>query len=177
MRNLFFRVLILALAGGAVTNAQTREPSGPWQNYDTSNGEWRSYAGDIKGTKYSPLDQIDAGNFEDLKIAWEWTSVDNFVSRSTAGGGEWWAPLDTIVEAVVEDTPDLHRPGHLPFSSRLQATPHDRRSALFQYTAVAGGCRRCHHGGDPLGVQPEGLRRGDPTDEQSVDATRGRVLD
>ena len=51
IRNLFFRVLILALAGGAVTNAQTREPSGPWQNYDTSNGEWRSYAGDIKGTK------------------------------------------------------------------------------------------------------------------------------
>ena len=29
----------------------------PWQTYDTSNGEWRSYAGDIRGTKYSPLDR------------------------------------------------------------------------------------------------------------------------
>ena len=25
-------------------------------------------------------------------------SVENFVSRSTVGGSEWWAPLDTIVE-------------------------------------------------------------------------------
>ena len=83
-------------------------------------GEWRSYAGDVRGTKYSPLDQIDAGNFADLEIAWEWTTVDHMVSRSTPGGGEWWAPLDTIVDSLVADTPDLYRPGHRPILSRCR---------------------------------------------------------
>ena len=36
----------------------------------TSNGEWRSYAGDVRGTRYAPLDQITADNFNDLEIAW-----------------------------------------------------------------------------------------------------------
>src|SRR5215468_1843239 len=34
------------------------------------NGEWRSYAGDTGSTRYSPLDQINAGNFSKLEIAW-----------------------------------------------------------------------------------------------------------
>jgi len=34
------------------------------------NGEWRSYAGDLGSTRYSPLDQINAGNFNNLEIAW-----------------------------------------------------------------------------------------------------------
>ena len=95
----------------------------PWQTYDTSNGEWRSYAGDIGGKKYSPLDQIDATNFADLELAWEWTSVDNFVSMTTNDGGEWWAPLETIVEVLEQKTPNLYRTGHRPNPSGFQATP------------------------------------------------------
>jgi quinoprotein glucose dehydrogenase len=34
------------------------------------NGEWRSYAGDTGSTRYSPLDQINATNFNKLEIAW-----------------------------------------------------------------------------------------------------------
>src|SRR6202045_2580379 len=34
------------------------------------NGEWRSYAGDLGNTRYSPLDQINAGNFGKLELAW-----------------------------------------------------------------------------------------------------------
>ena len=41
-----------------------------------TNGEWRSYGGDLGSTKYSPLDQIDAGNFGDLQVAWRWQSAD-----------------------------------------------------------------------------------------------------
>ena len=40
------------------------------------NGEWPTYAGDLGGTKYSGLDQIDASNFNDLRIAWRWQSAD-----------------------------------------------------------------------------------------------------
>ena len=44
--------------------------------YGATNGEWRSYGGDLGSTTYSPLDQIDATNFDDLEIAWRWRSVD-----------------------------------------------------------------------------------------------------
>jgi len=35
-------------------------------------GEWRHYGGDAGGTKYSPLDQINASNVSKLQIAWRW---------------------------------------------------------------------------------------------------------
>ena len=38
--------------------------------------EWRSYAGDAGSTKYSSLDQINRDNLADLRIAWQWESVD-----------------------------------------------------------------------------------------------------
>ena len=44
-------------------------PAASAQN-GTQNGEWRSYAGDIAGTRYAALDQITAENFSDLEIAW-----------------------------------------------------------------------------------------------------------
>ncbi len=44
--------------------------------YGATDGEWRHYGGDNGGTKYSPLDQIDAANFDELRIAWRWASAD-----------------------------------------------------------------------------------------------------
>src|SRR5439155_20406581 len=44
------------------------------------NGEWRFYGGDAGTTKYSPLDQINAGNVKDLKIVWQW-KAQNFGRR------------------------------------------------------------------------------------------------
>src|SRR5216117_438573 len=38
--------------------------------HSTSNGEWPTYAGDVKGTRYSPLAQINADNFNKLEVAW-----------------------------------------------------------------------------------------------------------
>jgi quinoprotein glucose dehydrogenase len=42
----------------------------------TSNGEWPHYTADVKGTRYSPLDQIDASNFNKLEVAWRF-KTDN----------------------------------------------------------------------------------------------------
>jgi quinoprotein glucose dehydrogenase len=42
----------------------------------TKNGEWPHYAADIKGTRYSPLDQINASNFNKLEVAWRF-KTDN----------------------------------------------------------------------------------------------------
>ncbi len=43
--------------------------------------EWRAYGHDYANTKYSPLDQIHAGNVDKLKTAWQWQSVDQKVAR------------------------------------------------------------------------------------------------
>src|SRR3989338_2688231 len=42
----------------------------------TSKGEWPHYTADLKGTRYSPLDQIDASNFNKLTVAWRF-KTDN----------------------------------------------------------------------------------------------------
>src|ERR1700730_8561928 len=38
------------------------------------NGEWRTYGGDLGRTRYAPLDQINAGNFSKLEVAWRFKS-------------------------------------------------------------------------------------------------------
>ena len=165
MRQRFWLVVVLTIFVATTTTAQVQQGrySRPWQTYDTSNGEWRSYAGDIGGKKYSPLDQIDEGNFAALEIAWEWTSVDNFVSTETPGGGEWWAPLETIVQALVEENPDLHRPGHLPLSSRLQATPLMVGGVLYFNTPLSQGVAVDARTGETLWVfNPKVYEEGTP---------------
>jgi quinoprotein glucose dehydrogenase len=39
-------------------------------------GQWREYAGDTRGLKYSPLDRINKNNIKDLEVAWRWASAD-----------------------------------------------------------------------------------------------------
>ena len=52
----------------------------------TENGEWRSYAGDVWGTKYAPLDQITGDNFGELELAWRWRSADAHLLYETEVG-------------------------------------------------------------------------------------------
>jgi quinoprotein glucose dehydrogenase len=40
------------------------------------NGEWRTYGGDLGNTHYSPLDQIGAGNFDKLEVAWRFKTAN-----------------------------------------------------------------------------------------------------
>jgi len=44
------------------------------------NGEWTTYGADLGNTHYSPLDQITAGNFNKLQVAWR-LKTDNFGPR------------------------------------------------------------------------------------------------
>src|SRR5260221_11535396 len=43
-------------------------------------GEWAWYTADIRGSKYMPLDQINATNFNNLEVAWRF-KTDNLGSR------------------------------------------------------------------------------------------------
>ena len=65
---LAFTAVFGFFAGGFTPRAQQRS---------TPSGEWRYIGGDSAHTRYSPLDQINASNFEQLKVAWLWRG-DNF---------------------------------------------------------------------------------------------------
>jgi quinoprotein glucose dehydrogenase len=56
-------------------------PPGPWgAQPSTRDGEWPHYNGDIRGTRYSPLDQINTSNFGKLEVAWRF-KTDSFGPR------------------------------------------------------------------------------------------------
>ena len=59
----------LLLAGVTASSASAQQGA--------TGGEWRHYGGDEANTRYSPLDQITAGNFSDLELAWR-MKTDNF---------------------------------------------------------------------------------------------------
>src|SRR5499427_2057252 len=65
-------VCLLILAGliSPVAYAQ-------WRPKDT---EWPSYTADLAGTRYRPLDQINASNFNKLEVAWRF-KTDNLGTR------------------------------------------------------------------------------------------------
>jgi quinoprotein glucose dehydrogenase len=50
------------------------------QQPSTKNGEWPYYTGDLKGSKYSPLDQVNSSNFNKLEVAWRF-KTDNLGPR------------------------------------------------------------------------------------------------
>jgi quinoprotein glucose dehydrogenase len=58
----------------------TREAPAQTVPLGTQNGEWPAYAGDLRSFRYSPLDQINASNFNKLEIAWRF-KTDNLGPR------------------------------------------------------------------------------------------------
>lgn len=49
----------------------------------STQGEWRYYGGDGASSKYIALDQINEDNVNQLKIAWQWDSIDNELINGT----------------------------------------------------------------------------------------------
>ena len=47
---------------------------------DTKDGEWPTYGADLRSTRYRPLDQINAANFNKLEVAWSF-KTDNLGTR------------------------------------------------------------------------------------------------
>src|SRR6476660_8392743 len=61
--------LILAAALASVAPRLSGQ-AGTTGQPTTRNGEWPMYTADLRGSKYSPLDQINATNFNKLEVAW-----------------------------------------------------------------------------------------------------------
>src|SRR5580765_5888580 len=67
------------LAAGAIW--MTARPAGQATAMpSTKNGDWTHYTADVRGTKYAPLDQINATNFNKMEVAWRF-KTDNLGTR------------------------------------------------------------------------------------------------
>jgi quinoprotein glucose dehydrogenase len=53
---------------------QSRADQGPTLARGNAHGEWRVWGADLWSTRYSPLDQINASNFDSLQVAWQWNA-------------------------------------------------------------------------------------------------------
>lgn len=95
----------------------------------TENGEWRSYAADARGTKYAPLDQITAENFDDLELAWTWQSADALLPIDNL-----LVPAERVFERLEAANPDLWVTS--PSIGRLNATPVMAGGVLYLSTPL-----------------------------------------
>src|SRR5215468_2347934 len=119
------RILILAAAAAALVSAQ-------WKPKDT---EWPSYNADTMGSRYRPLDQINASNFNKLEVAWRF-KTDSIGNRP---------------EYKLEGTP-------LMVNGVVYATAGSRRAAI-ALDAVTGELLWVHgeHEGERGGAAPRQL--------------------
>jgi quinoprotein glucose dehydrogenase len=107
-----------ALAIGTVAGSaqQAAKPS-------TARGEWPTYGGSLDSSKYSPLDQIGAANFAQLRVAWRVQTPDAVLSLTLPGGAEWTASSKEIFAELNRLNPRRWRDGQPPFVSNFKATP------------------------------------------------------
>ena len=90
--------IVAALAASAVWETTTAGQGAP------KSVEWPYYGGDSNSTRYSPLDQINAQNAKDLRIAWRW-KAQNF----GAGVDYNWEATPLMVNGVLYVTAGTRR--------------------------------------------------------------------
>src|SRR5437867_9735464 len=87
MRRTLQQIALAATTVASVLGAMTFAPrmtatlSGQAPGFpSTKNGEWPYYTADVRGSRFSPLDQINASNFNQLEVAWRF-KTDNLGTR------------------------------------------------------------------------------------------------
>ena len=102
---------VFGLAAAVASLAVLATLDGPiaGQGYvpSTKNGDWTHHTADVRGTKYSPLDQVTAANFNQLEVAWRFKTSN----------------LGTRPEYKLEGTP-------LAIRGTLYTTAGTRRSVI-----------------------------------------------
>ena len=104
----FLTVGVTALSLWAVWAAWAPAPATGQSG--AQNGEWRTYGGDLASTRYSPLDQINASNFNKLEVAWRFRTdslgprvENNLEATPLMAGGKLYVTAGTRRAAVALD--------------------------------------------------------------------------
>src|SRR5688572_12474778 len=109
-------IAVITITASAGSAQRSHRPS-------TAQGEWPTYGADLASSKYSPLDQIDAGNFARLRVAWRVNTPDAVLSMTLANGAEWTASSTAIFAELNRSDPKRWRDRQPPFVNNFKATP------------------------------------------------------
>ena len=186
MRSVLLSLVVAAtLFGCAVTFATGQQPAPMGQEAaDLAAAQWRSYAGDVRGTNYSPLRQIDSSNFHNLELAWRWVPEDEYppfsrfqVPPVMADGALYFStPLwqGVAIDAATGETVWVYSPTHRrdelfaapPWSPTGVAYWSDRERGGRVFWGTGNGyliCADAHTGRPCAGFGVEGTGRVDTT--------------
>ncbi|MDE0829970.1 MAG: PQQ-binding-like beta-propeller repeat protein, partial [Vicinamibacterales bacterium] len=76
MRKVFSTLLAVVCCSTAIAVVVCFGPARATAQSGAANGEWGVFGADAGATRYSPLDEIDAGNVGSLEVAWRWSARD-----------------------------------------------------------------------------------------------------
>lgn len=93
----------LQAAQAANTGVSASSPmNSPAGNLRGTAAEWLSYGADKASSKYSPIAQIDSGNFNRLKVAWTWRSPEEAIKKENPDLKTWvWESTPLMVNGVL----------------------------------------------------------------------------
>ncbi|MGQ9425575.1 outer membrane protein assembly factor BamB family protein [Gilvimarinus sp. F26214L] len=131
----FVATACLTVSCSQLNSTGSSAPS--WNSLQPKAGEWITWGGDLGNKRYSPLDQINKENAQDLQVNWRWQAeplpgrhdsnwkatplyVDGVLYLPT--GGSKVAALDPATgETLWLFTPDPLRVGSRPFTGSSRA--------------------------------------------------------
>jgi quinoprotein glucose dehydrogenase len=117
------RKLIALLLGAAALAPQVQAKTDAVQ---VDPADWPRYARDLGGTRYSPLDQINAGNVENLDQAW------SFKVRPEGGGAALGGTVPIVIDGIM----------YLPTGNAVVALEAHTGRELWRHAVEGGTIRR-----------------------------------
>src|SRR5262245_43943624 len=110
MRRRIARAVVLGSLALVVASPGAQSPAPVQPAASTEMREWRTYGSDLANTRYAPLDQINAGKFAKLQLAWRFRTDSlgprpetNFESTPLMVGGVVYTTAGTRRAVVALD--------------------------------------------------------------------------
>lgn len=101
LNSLDFRLILLPLSGLAILSLAVLYA----QAADTKRGNWPVYGGDSGGMKYSPLEQVNRSNVEQLQEVWQWRTGEGPIPGKGTIPGKFEATPLMIDDVLYVSTP------------------------------------------------------------------------
>ena len=153
-RFLTFSSVAAVVLFAPVASTETRSP--PWNSLTPKAGEWITWGGDLGNARYSSLDEIKGGNFQQLQVVWRWQAESlpqrpdsNWKATPLYIEGVLYAPTGGSKVAAIDPatgktiwmfTPDPLRVGTRPFSGSSRAVSYwsDGKAKRILHNSIDG---------------------------------------
>jgi glucose dehydrogenase len=109
--------------------------------------EWLYYGGDQRGTKYSPLTDVNPGNIQRLQISWQWKHFDAPIEQYKTFPGQFEStPL--MIDGILYVTTPYNNIAALDAGSGKESWRFDAKdtSSISSSLRADGSCGARHSG-------------------------------